>query len=385
MNNTPKKRISLFIPKFEIEECLEQIRECLELGWTGAGFKTDELEKEWNRVFNFSNSLFLNSASAGLEIACIALKELGNWEDGSEIITTPLTFVSTNHAILRADLQPVFSDVDDSLCIDPVSVRKNITKKTKGLIFVGIGGNLGNYDEIVKICQEFDLKLIVDAAHMAGTRAEFFNVGESAAVVYSFQAVKNLPSADSGMLCTNDEKLYGICKKLSWMGINLNTYERNNTVGSYKWEYDVDFLGFKYNGNSIMASIVLTQLKNLEKDNIRRREIVSLYSKLLPESNLIKHISRRDDQVISAHLMQVRVLNGLRNKLIEFLGNNGIDTGVHYRLNTHYKMYSFALGQTPKAEIYDKEILSLPIHLNLSNDDVQFVASKIKEMEKICV
>src|SRR6185437_4682532 len=107
-------------------------------------------------------------------------------------------------AILYSQLKPVFADIDDYLCLDPKSVEQRITNKTKALIFVGMGGNTGQYNEIVKLCHKHDIKIILDAAHMAGTRFHGKHVGADAdadATVFSFQAVKNLPTADSGMIC----------------------------------------------------------------------------------------------------------------------------------------------------------------------------------------
>ncbi len=372
--------IKLFVPSFDIKTALMEIKECLEVGWTGAGFKTDLVEKKWKEIFGYSNSLFLNSASAGLEIALAGLKKINNWNDDDEIITTPLTFVSTNHAILRANLKPVFCDIDATLCLDPKSVKSRINSRTKGLMYVGIGGSLGNYKEIEEICINSGIKLVIDAAHMAGSdSSDYVNGTNADAIIHSFQAVKNLPSADAGMLSTPIDELHSFAKKMSWLGINLNTYERNLKNKGYKWEYDVEELGYKYNGNSIMASIVLAQIPLLEKDNERRRGIIKQYLAELPKNSIIADIDRSGHYQTSGHLMQIMVKKGLRNSLMDFLANNKIDTGVHYRLNTHYPMYSYSYGTTPAAESIEKEIISLPLHLKLSESDVTRVCKKIEE------
>lgn len=242
--------IQLFAPTFDVDSCLEGIRECLEKGWTGLGFKTVQFEEDWKAYTGFKHAHYLNSATAGLNLVFDIFKEVNEWDDESEVITTPLTFISSNHAIMLAGLKPVFADVDDTLCLDPKSVKERITDKTKAVLFVGIGGNIGHYDEIVSICQEHGLKLILDAAHMAGTRVNGKIAGEEAdAVVYSFQAVKNLPTADSGMVCFADEKCDEIVRKKTWLGINKDTYMRTNSGGTYKWRYDVEYVGNKYHGS----------------------------------------------------------------------------------------------------------------------------------------
>lgn len=116
--------IQLFVPTFDVEGCLEEIKECLEKGWTGLGFKTVQFEDEWKKYTKLPNAHFLNSATSGLNISFDILKERYGWSDEDEVITTPLTFVSSNHAILLNGLKPVFADVDDTLCLDPKEAEK---------------------------------------------------------------------------------------------------------------------------------------------------------------------------------------------------------------------------------------------------------------------
>jgi dTDP-4-amino-4,6-dideoxygalactose transaminase len=124
-----QKSIQVLKPYFRVDEVLEAIRPCLEIGWTGIGYKTVSLEKKWSEYTGFQNSHFVNSATAGLHLAIRLFKQKWNWQDGDEIITPSLTFVSTNHAILYEGLTPCFCDVDESLCLDPAEVMKAINKK----------------------------------------------------------------------------------------------------------------------------------------------------------------------------------------------------------------------------------------------------------------
>jgi dTDP-4-amino-4,6-dideoxygalactose transaminase len=266
----------LFVPTFRIEECLAEIRECLEKGWTGIGFKTIAFETAWKEYTGLPHAHFLNSATAGLHLAMKLLKERYEWADGDEVITTPLTFVSTNHAILYENLNPVFADVDEYLCLDPDSIRERITDRTRAIVFVGLGGNTGRLQAVAQIAREFGLKLILDAAHMTGTRFHGRHVGhESDVAVFSFQAVKNLPTADSGMICFADPELDAEVRKWTWLGINKDTFTRTASRGAYKWYYDVEHVGFKYHGNSLMAGIGLVSLKYVDHDNAYRRQIAS--------------------------------------------------------------------------------------------------------------
>lgn len=372
--------VQVFLPTFRVDECLAEIRECLEKGWTGLGYKTVTFEDAWKRYTGLPYAHFLNSATVGLHLAVEVLKRKHGWADGDEVITTPLTFVSDSHTILYAKMKPVFADVDEFLCLDAADVAAKITPKTKAVMFVGIGGNPGQYDAVLKLCRERGLAMILDAAHMSGTRVEnggqMKHVGFDADVaVFSYQAVKNLPTADAGMVCFRDQADDEMARKLTWLGINQDTYARTASEGNYKWKYDVEFVGYKYHGNSIMAAIALVQLKYLDGDNTRRREIANRYrAGFAPYSN-IRTIPVPTACESATHLFQIRVSN--RDELMEALNHAGIFPGVHYRDNTLYRMFSYGDGTCPRARMASDEIISLPLHLRLTDVDVDRVIAAV--------
>lgn len=370
--------IQLFTPKFEVEECLNEIRDCLEKGWTGLGYKTVQFEEEWKKYTGLPYAHYLNSATAGLYLVFeIFANELG-WGSDTEVITTPLTFISTNHAILKSGVKPIFADIDDTLCLDPESVRARITDKTKAVCFVGIGGNAGHYKEIVKICKENNLMLILDAAHMSGTRYRDGEMPgkEADAIVYSFQAVKNLPTGDSGMVCFKDGKYDAIARKKTWLGISKDTYLRTNSEGAYKWQYDVEYVGEKYHGNSIMASIALVQLRYLDRDNAYRRQIATWYRKgFAGYEDSIKLVHIPEECESSCHLFQIMVEQ--RDELMLALNQQEIYGGVHYVDNTQYRMYSYAKDTCPNASYVSQHVVSLPMHLRLSYEDVMRIIKTV--------
>lgn len=376
--------IQLFKPTFHVEECLEGIRECLEKGWTGLGFKTVEIENKWNEYTKHQNSHYLNSATVGLHLAVQILKMENGWEEGDEIITTPLTFISTNHAIKYENLVPRFADVDEYLCLDPKDVESKINEKTRAVIFVGYGGRVGQLEEIIKLCKKYNLKLILDAAHMAGTRINGVFPGTLDGVdvaVYSFQAVKNLPTADSGMICFADKKHDEICRKLTWLGINKDTYARSTDKGTYKWQYDVEYLGYKHHGNSIMASIALAQLPYLDEDNNYRRKLAAYYDELFENCEGIKPIPVNYKEESSYHIYAIEVDD--REGLMSALNEAGIYPGVHYRDNTEYAMYSYDHGKCPNSHRMSERIISLPLHLQLTREDVEIVVNTVKEFVSV--
>jgi len=362
--------IQLFVPTFRVEECLQQIRECLEKGWTGLGFKTIAFEDEWKKYTGLPHAHFVNSCTSALHLAVNVLKKRFKWDDGDEVITTPITFVSTNHAILYENLKPVFADVDEYLCLDPVDVQNKLTKKTRAVMFVGMGGNTGQYEKIVGICKENGLPLILDAAHMAGTRLHGQHIGKEAEVsCFSFHAVKNLPTADGGMVCFSAPEDDKLVRKLTWLGINKDTYTRTIGGGAYKWMYDVDDIGFKYHGNSIMAGIALVQLKYLDQDNAYRRQLSYWYISALTGHDHVQIVPAAPGCESSRHLFQILVDN--RDEVILALNENGVYPGVHYRDNTLYSMYRYAEGTCPHAHEASHKLLSLPLHLRMTKRDVE--------------
>ncbi len=370
--------INLFEPHYRVDECLAEIRPCLESGWTGAGEKVLEFEQAWREYTGLYNAHMVNSATAGLQLALRLITRYHSndrRDDGKYVITTPLTFVSTNHAILHEGLTPVFADVDEYLCLDPDSVEKLITDQTVAVMFVGLGGNAGQLDRIAEICFMRNIALILDAAHMAGTRLDGQHVGEEADVtVFSFQSVKNLPTADAGMVCFSESWLDAEARQWSWLGIDRDTHARTEAAGNYRWKYDVKHIGFKAHSNAIMAALGLAGLRYLDMDNSHRRQVAGWYDEALEGAPGIERVPIAPGCQPSRHLYQVMVDD--RDRVILALNERDIYPGVHYRDNTEYWMYE---GDCPRARRASDRLISLPMHVNLDRRDVYRVATALKE------
>ncbi len=370
------KPIQLFVPTYRVDECLSEMGECLEKGWTGLGFKTLEFESAWKTYTGLEHAHFLSSATAGLHLAVRLLKEQYGWVDGDEIITTPLTFVSSNHAVLYENLKPVFADVDEHLCMDPASIEARITPRTRAVIFVGLGGNTGRLPDVVALCKKRGLRLILDAAHMAGTRLNGRHVGtEGDITVFSFHAVKNLPMADGGMICCADAAMDAAARRWSWLGIDKDTFSRTSSDSTYKWHYQVEHVGFKYHGNSIMAALGLVGLRYLDADNAQRRQIAAWYDEAFAGAEGVGRATVGPGCESARHLYQVLVDD--RDEVMVKLNAEKIYPGVHYRDNAFYPMYADQ-PPCPKARAASDRVMSLPMHMQLEKSDVDRVAATIR-------
>jgi len=378
--------IQVLKPFYRTPEILEHIKECCDSSWTGNGFKTDDFELAWKKYTEFDNASFLNSATAALHLAIMQLKNKFKWSEDSECISTPITFISTNHAILYNNLISVFADIDKYGCLDPQSVEKNITSKTKLIIFVGLGGNIGNLFEIIKIAKKYNLKLILDAAHCSGTRlinGEHIGIQEGiTATCFSYQSVKNLCTFDSGSLCWGKDKdinslaMEKETKELAWLGIDKSTHARSSSVGAYKWNYSVDKIGYKYHSSSIAACFGLVGLKYLEQDNAYRRYLCEIYIKNL--EGIVEIVPTSLECISSRHLFQILV--DKRDEAMLALNQAEIYPGVHYHDNTNYSMYSYAKGKCPIAAAFSNRTITLPLHIHLTVEDIKYIAEKLKEI-----
>lgn len=217
---------------------------------------------------------------------------------------------------------------------------------------------------------------------MSGTRVNGITPGTWEGIdvaVYSFQAVKNLPTGDSGMICFLNAEYDRLARQLAWLGINKDTYARSNK-GTYAWKYDVDYVGYKYNGNAIMAAIALVQLKYLDRDNARRRDIVEMYDNAFANNPKIQIVGAPYHEECSYHIYEIVVPD--REALLGKLAENDIYGGVHYRDNIEYSMYRYAEGTCPKARELSEHIITLPMHMWLTDEDVQKIATIVNVFVK---
>jgi len=344
------------------QETKEELLKTLDSGWFGNGPKVKEFETEFAKYVGAKYAVAVSSCTAALDLALM----VANVKDG-ELITTPMTFVSTAIVGEWNNMDVTFCDIDpDTLCLDPEKLV--ITPQTKAIIAVDSHGRLADIDAIRK---KFDGLIIEDAAHAcytpgAGSKADI--------TCWSFQAVKTMPIGDGGMITTNNEQYYNRLKNegLTWLGVVKSTWER---VGEkkYTWDYDIQNLGKKYYMIDILATIGLGQLKRLGEMTQRRQFIQAKYNEAFKDIKQIK-------VPVFSHTVQYYTMQcENRDDLGQFLSENGIATSVHFKPLSEMTYWKKAVKRPlPNTKVWEK-LLSLPCHNALTDAEQDLVIYKIKE------
>jgi dTDP-4-amino-4,6-dideoxygalactose transaminase len=323
-------------------------------------------EEEFASYIGTKYCIGVGNGSDALEIAIKSLEI----EENSEIITHPNSFISTTLAIVNNKHIPIFVDIDENtLMIDVDKIEEKITRKTKALCMAHLFGSSPNMVKIMYIVKKYGLYLIEDCAQSHGSSYNGQKSGTFGDIsCFSFYPSKNLGCyGDGGAICTNNQKLYNnICllKKL----------------GSYE-KYYYSIKGRNTNLDNIQAGILRIKLKKLDENNEARREIVNIYKNELKECEGILIPTINDNCESVWHFFMIRVLNNKRNEMTEYLRNANIETNIHYPVPIH-KQESFneySCESYPICEIMSSQILSLPLYVGLTKDEIIYVSNKIKE------
>lgn len=381
-----EQMIQVFRPSLGEDE-LRAVSEVFESGWIGLGPKTAEFERRFAEFVGAKHAVAVNSATAALHLACLVC----GVGPGDEVLVPTVTFVSTAHAALYCGAEAVFADIDPrTLSVDPADLERRITAKTRAVIPVHFGGHPCRMDEIHALAARHNLAVIEDAAHAAGSTYRGRPIGGlpgTDLTCFSFQAVKNLPVGDGGMIVTDRDELVPRLRRLRWCGIDKSTWDRTEDVvhevehgtrsyARYGWYYEVNELGFKYHMNDIAAAIGLVQLGKLPAANERRREIAQRYTEAFREVDEIRCPAEEPFSRSSWHNFVIQTAE--RDALNLFLRDRNIASGVHY-LPIHLQPFYRRRSETvlPVAEDVWRRILTLPLYPGMSDADVERVIGAV--------
>jgi len=361
------------------EQDIEAVVEVLRSDYLTSGPKVIEFEQAMAAYCGTEHAVALSSGTAALHAVTHAL-DLG---PGDEVIVPAITFAATANAVLYMDARPVFADIlPDTLLIDPADVARKITPRTKAVIAVDYAGQLCDYQQLRRICQDHGLHLIADSCHALGANRDGQGPGQLADLaVFSFHPVKHIATGEGGMVITNDSRAATRIQQFRNHGIDTDHRQRSDMVTHC---YDMTALGYNYRLTDIQCALGLSQLRKLPEFLKSRRRTSLLYDALLSPSPSIHPLSS-DGDAHAHHLYVVRLSDQIdRDQVFRTMRANGIGVNVHYRpvyLHTHYRRLGYEAGLCPRAEDAYEHILTLPLYPALEEKEVQFI---VRELERAC-
>lgn len=367
--------IPVFRPSWTQKE-INEVAKTIKSGWWGCGPQVKKFEEEFSKYLGIKHAVAMNSCTAALHLAGKAL----DLKPGSEVITTPITFISTAFIAQYNNFKLVFADVEeDTLNIDPDDIERKITKKTRILLPVHYGGHSCDMDAICRIAREKGIRVIEDAAHAMGATYKGKKLGTLGDFgCFSFQAVKNLATGDGGMLVTKNKVFADRARKLRWLGINRETSTRTKR-DEYSWRYMIDEIGYKYQMTDILAAIGRVQLKRLDELNKKRRKLTRIYNEAFEKLDWIEMPVEKKHAHSSNHNYVIKVRN--RDRLMKHLRERGISTGVHYLPLYKHPVFKGIKADCPVAEKVWKKLLTLPLFPDMKPREIAYIINCVKKFK----
>lgn len=371
------------------KQCVEQddidaVVETLRSDFITCGPKVDALEEKLCEVTGARYAVVVSNGTAALHLAALA----AGFGEGDEVIVSSVTFAASSNCVLYCGAKPVFADIrPDTYNIDPESIEKLITPRTKGIVAVDFTGQAVEHDAIREICKKHNLILIEDAAHAIGTKYKGHPVGSIADMTcFSFHPVKTVTSGEGGAITTNDEQLYHRLMRLRTHGITRNPEEMVHPTDALWYNEQVE-LGYNYRMTEFQAALLLSQLKKLPKFSARRKEIVEKYDKAfseMPEIFVQREIPESDT---TRHLYILRLnldkLTCDRRQFFDALYAENTRPQVHYLpvyWHSYYEKLGYQKGICPNAEKYYEEVMSIPLYYSLTDADTDDVIRAVKKV-----
>ena len=363
---------------------IEAVVEVLRSGWITTGPKAVEFEAAFRDYCGAEGSVALCSATAGMHLLLAALG-IG---PGDEVITPSMTWVSTVNQIVLAGATPIFADIDsDTLMVSAKTIEPLINDRTQLIVPVHFAGAAVDMEPLRRLASDKHVCMVEDAAHAAGTEYHGDKIGRRGTAIFSFHPIKNMTCGEGGMFCSDDPELVERIRRLKFHGIGMDAYDR--TVQGRAPQAEVLEPGFKYNLTDTAAALGLVQLARLDQFIRKRRLLARRYQELLGDMDEIRPLAEPAYPMRHAwHLFIVRLDTrraGMdRNTFMAELKSKNIGTGIHFKAVHTQKYYreNFRLpeGALPATEWNSERLCSLPLFPDMTVEDVDSVATAIKEV-----
>ena len=380
--NDPKIKFPAYVPWISKED-KKNVNKALEQTMLTLGPQLEKFESDFCKYTKSKYAIAVSNCTAALHLSLMALGIKKN----DEVIIPDLTFVADANAILACNAKPVITDINkDDYFMSITNLKKNITKKTKAIIPVHIYGQVCNLDEILKIANENNLKVIEDCAHAVGTFYNSKHVGTFGnSGCFSFYPTKNITTGEGGMIITNSKKMAEKLRQLRSHGMSRSLKSRYSS--GYPWVFEITEPGYNYRLDEIRAALGISQLKRITKINeLRKKAALYYHTKLqnIPGIILPDMVKTKSH---SYHLYTIKVRKPFklsRNQLYKKLKEDGIRTTVYWmpiHLYSAYKEY-YKLSNVKNSSIIYNEILSLPLFPNIEKKYQDKVIKCIKKFDE---
>lgn len=362
--------INVAAPIIESEET-DAVNAVLKSGMLAQGSKVAELEEAFAKYCGTKYALAVSSGTAAIHAALHA----AGVGPGDEVITVPFSFIATINPILMVGATPVLVDISaDSFCMDATQLEKVITPKTKAIIPVHLYGQIANMDEINKVAKQHNLIVIEDACQAVAAEYKGRKAGSLGDLgCFSLYATKNIMSGEGGMITTNDEKYAQAIRRFRQHGMS----------GPYMYEE----LGYNYRLTDLQAAIAVEQLKKADRFTAARQKNAQILSSGLSSIKGLTLPTVASDRTHVYHQYTVRLTEQCplsRDDFIAELRNKGVGAGVYYPRSLHSYPHiaklGYKMGDFPVSEEAASQVVSLPVHPRVSDEDANTIVAAVKEV-----
>jgi perosamine synthetase len=363
------------------EDDIRAVVDVLRSDWLTTGPKVAEFEQIFAKRVGAGEAVAVSSGTAALHTAMYAL----GIATGAEVVVPAMSFAASANCVVYQGATPVFADVDpETLLIDSNRVKDRITSRTKAIIAVDYAGHPADYDGLKAIANDHGISLVADACHALGAFYKNRPVGSLADLsTFSFHPVKHITTAEGGMITTDDPHLAQKMRVFRNHGITSDHRQRESQ-GS--WFYEMVDLGFNYRLTDVQCAMGISQLRKLSTWIDRRQAIARRYDQFFSRLPAVTPLAVKEHVLNAYHLYVIKIdfstLGSSRDSLFTELRAKGIGVNVHY-VPIHFhpfyqKNFGTKPGMCPVAETAYEQILSIPMHSGMSDEDVDAVCNTVQ-------
>ena len=349
------------------------VQKVLDHEYLGMGAEVKEFEDLLSNYFGRQAACVVNGTAA-LHLALQAV----NIEKDDEVLVQSNTYVASFQAISATGAIAIPCDIDPlTLCLDIYDAEKKLTSRTKAIMPVHYAGGVGDLDEIYQFASKNKLRVIEDAAHAFGSKYNSKKIGSFGDIAcFSFDGIKNITSGEGGCVVSNDKDVMNKICDARLLGVEKDTEKRYSS--SRSWVFDVKNQGWRYHMSNIMAAIGIEQFKRFEYLSKKRQKIAKKYDDEFKKIKEVSIFNHNYDEIVP-HIYVILLDKSInRSKVQEILHKKNIQTGMHWFPAHELSFFKKSNIKLPVTNDICKRILTLPLHPDLSDDDIDLIVNEIK-------